>query len=79
MSSKLKEVAEECERLGAKTFYLKCNVTKEEECIQVIQQGVNKFKGIDILFLNAGISATIKLEEMKDVSIIEYYFIIISS
>eukprot|EP01080_Neovahlkampfia_damariscottae_P008588 gene8588-413_t len=67
----LKQVAEECEQLGAKTFYLKCDVTKEEECFEVVKQGTKEFGGLDILFLNAGISATIKLEDMKDKSIIE--------
>jgi NADP-dependent 3-hydroxy acid dehydrogenase YdfG len=67
----LKQVSKECEALGANVFYLKCDVTKEEECKEVIQQGIKKFNKLDILFLNAGVSATIKLEDMKDTLLLE--------
>ncbi len=35
---------------------------------------MKKFNKLDVLFLNAGISATIRLDDMKDMSIIEFDF-----
>lgn len=53
---KLKLVEEKCKQLGAKTLVVKCDVTVETECQQLIAQAVASFNRIDALINNAGIS-----------------------
>lgn len=53
---KLNHVKQQCEALGAQTLLVKCDVSLEEDCKNLINQTVAQFKTIDILINNAGIS-----------------------
>ncbi len=53
---KLNHVKQQCEALGAQTLLVKCDVSLEEDCKELINQTVAQFKTIDILINNAGIS-----------------------
>ncbi len=53
---KLNHVKQQCENLGAEALLVKCDVSLEADCKQLIEQTINHFKNIDVLINNAGIS-----------------------
>lgn len=53
---KLNHVKQHCEALGAKALLVKCDVSLEDDCKNLINQTVAEFNTIDILINNAGIS-----------------------
>ena len=53
---RLNHVKQSCEALGAQALLVKCDVTLEVDCKELINQTVAQFKTIDILINNAGIS-----------------------
>jgi short-subunit dehydrogenase len=53
---KLNHVKQHCEALGAQTLLIKCDVSLEYDCQNLINETINRFKTIDILINNAGIS-----------------------
>lgn len=67
--SKLESVAAECRKLGAEVLVVVTDVAIEEDCRRLIDETVETFGGIDILFNNAGISMWTLFEEVKDLSI----------
>ncbi len=50
-----KNVVEEIKKTGGKAIAIKCDVSKEDEVKEMINQIINKFGEIDILVNNAGI------------------------
>ncbi|MBM0868217.1 NAD(P)-dependent dehydrogenase (short-subunit alcohol dehydrogenase family) [Staphylococcus auricularis] len=52
-----KELSEELSKEGHKTFFVKTDVTQEEDVINLIDQTVDKFGKLDIMYANAGIAA----------------------
>ncbi|MEG1972094.1 MAG: 3-oxoacyl-[acyl-carrier-protein] reductase [Oscillospiraceae bacterium] len=50
------EVKEECEKLGVKAIAIKADVSKEDECQDLISKACDAFGRIDILVNNAGIT-----------------------
>jgi len=67
----LEDVASLCRCNGAEVCSIVCDVSSLEDCQSVVNSGLSKFNCIDILLLNAGISATQKFEEMPDLKLIE--------
>ena len=66
----LDEVAKKCKTLGAEgVLVLKCDVSKEEDCKSLVRSSVEKFGGIDILVLNAGVTMNSFVEDVVDRSI----------
>jgi len=63
---KLEEVKNEIIQTGRKCIPLKCDVTIEEEIIDVVQQALTTFGKIDILVNNAGTSAISPAENMSE-------------
>lgn len=53
---KLQLVQQQCNVLGAATLVVKCDVSIEQDCINLINLTVQKFNTIDVLINNAGIS-----------------------
>lgn len=53
---RLNHVKQSCEALGAQALLVKCDVSLEVDCKELINQTVAQFKTIDILINNAGIS-----------------------
>lgn len=53
---KLSLAAQEIEKLGAEVLMVKCDVSQEKDCKNLIDQTITKFGGIDVLINNAGIS-----------------------
>ena len=69
---RLKDIASECERVGATTCVVPTDVTEEQSCHQLIQQAVETFGRLDVLVNNAGMSMWATLEEVSDLSQFEY-------
>ena len=55
---------DEISRLGTETLIVRTDVSKEQDCKELIRQAVEKFGGIDILINNAGISMRALFEEV---------------
>ena len=53
---KLEAVKKSCHTFGAEVLVVKCDVSKEDDCKNLIEQTVQKFSTIHILINNAGIS-----------------------
>lgn len=67
---KLLAVEKECIDLGATVLAVKSDVSKEEDCIELIALATAKFKKIDVLINNAGISMRSTLMD-TDTSVIK--------
>ena len=52
----LKRVADDITARGGKVAYSVCDVTKEEDCKQLMECAIQNFQRIDILICNAGLS-----------------------
>jgi len=67
---KLDMIAKEIEAIGAKVLPVKCDVSNENDCKQLISQSIKRFKQIDVLINNAGISMRALFEE-TDLNVIK--------
>ncbi len=75
---KLNHVKQQCESLGSQTLLVKCDVSLEHDCINLIKQTVAQFNTIDVLINNAGISmralfADLDLAVLKQVMDINFW------
>jgi NAD(P)-dependent dehydrogenase (short-subunit alcohol dehydrogenase family) len=64
-ADELKKVAAECEKLGSKTEVVAVRPSSEANCDKIVKAAVDKFGGIDILVLAAGINKVSKIAEQK--------------
>lgn len=69
-ADKLNTFAKELQKFGNQVLAVPTDVTKKEDCQQLIEKCVAKFGGIDVLINNAGISMR-ALFEQSDVEVIE--------
>ncbi len=53
---KLQTVKLHCEQFGVQVLAVKCDVSVEQDCAELINQTVKTFGGVDVLINNAGIS-----------------------
>ena len=67
------EVSEELKNLGCKSIAIEADVSKEGECIRLIEETVKEFGRIDVLVNNAGIQDDLPLTE---INLDEWYKII---
>ncbi len=63
-SDKLKELAEVIESKGSQVAWCVADVSKEEDCRQLIETAAARFGGIDVLICNAGISMRALLDDV---------------
>lgn len=75
---KLEAVKIKCLAFGAECLLVKCDVSKEEDCKQLIQSTIQQFNTINILINNAGISmralfADLDLSVIKQVMDINFW------
>lgn len=52
--TKLKEVAQRCEKLGANTLGIKADLSNDQEAKSIIEKTIDKFGKLDVLVNNAG-------------------------
>ncbi len=62
---KLKQVASEIEALGAQVLAVRTDVTKKEDCQNLVDRALERFGKIDILINNAGVSMRAMFDQMK--------------
>jgi glucose 1-dehydrogenase len=67
------EVSEELKKLGCKSIAIGADVSKESDCIRLIEETVKHFDRIDVLVNNAGIQEDLPLTE---INLEEWYKII---
>ena len=67
---KLRVISKEMMNAGYEVLTVRADVSVEEDCQNLISETINKFKGIDVLINNAGISMRATLEDM-DLSVIK--------
>ena len=81
-ADKLEKIAEKCRALGSECEYMKCDVTKEQDCKYIwlydlsygriaVEKCIEKYGGLDLLVVNAGVNAHIRFEDVKDMSVYE--------
>ena len=64
-NDKLKVIGEEMMSAGYEVLTVQADVSFEEDCQHLISETISKFKGIDVLINNAGISMRATLEDMN--------------
>ena len=62
---KLRAVAAQCEALGATTLVVPMDVREEQQCRSLIDLAVSRFRRIDALINNAGVSAQALFADVK--------------
>jgi short-subunit dehydrogenase len=62
---KLQAVAAQCEALGATPLVVPMDVSQEQQCRSLVDQAVSRFRRIDTLVNNAGISAQALFADVK--------------
>ncbi len=62
---KLQFVKQQCEALGAEVHIMKCNVSIESDCRNLIDESIQQFGTIHVLVNNAGISMRAMLEDCE--------------
>ena len=67
----LRVVAEECRRYSGKAILVPTDVTEPAQCQNLIEQTVAEYGRLDTLINNAGISMWTKLEDLKDLTVLE--------
>ncbi len=65
ISDKGKEVSDRLNKEGYSTIFVKANVADEQDVINLVNQAVEKFGKLDVMFANAGINIEATVEELK--------------
>jgi short-subunit dehydrogenase len=63
--AKLGEVSERLKKSGAQVLAIPCDVSREADCRNLIDETVKNFGGIDVLINNAGISMRALFEDLN--------------
>ncbi|HWA38009.1 MAG TPA: SDR family oxidoreductase [Burkholderiales bacterium] len=63
---RLEKVRTECEAKGARAVAVKCDVSREPDCGNLMDVAARELGGIDVLVNNAGVSGHALLEEVTD-------------
>ncbi len=70
-AAKLDEVAALCRAAGAETLVLPTDVGIESDCQRAVERTVATFGTLDTLLLNAGQDMGVRLDELRDGSVLE--------
>jgi len=66
---KLEEIKKKCESRGATSVItVKADITSQVDCKRIIDETIDKYEKLDVLFLNAGIGLASTLYKMNDPS-----------
>jgi len=60
------------EKAGSEALFVKADVSKEEECVDMAKKGFERFGGIDILVNNAAVFADLVLRPFTEISSDEF-------
>ncbi len=61
-----KDIVNEIERLNGKARFVPCDVTRRDHCQNAVEQAVQTYGGLDILFNNAGIIVRQSVVELDE-------------
>src|SRR5215831_13663800 len=64
-TEELKKVADECEKLGAKTEVIALRPSSEENCDKIVKAAVDRFGRVDILVVASGLNKVSKIIDQK--------------
>src|SRR5215475_3585872 len=64
-AEELKRVADECEKLGAKTEIIALRPSSEENCDKIVKAAVDRFGRVDILVVASGLNKVSKIIDQK--------------
>ncbi len=67
----LEQVAGACRALGGQTLVAPADVAQPTECENVVRQAIAAWGGIDVLINNAGISMSVRFDQVQDLSVFE--------
>jgi NAD(P)-dependent dehydrogenase (short-subunit alcohol dehydrogenase family) len=67
----LKQVAAECEKLGAKVEAVNLRPTSAANCAKIVEAAVSRFGGVDILVLASGINKVAKIVDQAPENFME--------
>ena len=68
---RLAEVAQLCRQRGADAVAVRTDVTDERDCARAVERCVESFGRLDVLMLNAGVDMWTRLDELRDLDILE--------
>ena len=68
-AGRLESCARECAARGAEVDWLSSDVSRPEQCVQLIERAVARFGGLDILINNAGITMWSRFDAVRDLSV----------
>ena len=71
-AQKLEAVAAECRQRGGRVIIVPTDVTDEAECRELVDRTMAAYGRVDTLINNAGLSMWMKLEDVADLSTLEY-------
>ena len=67
----LRSVAAACAERGAETLVVRADVSRPEDCKALVERGVERFGGLDVLVNNAGIGMIARFDELRDLAVYE--------
>lgn len=70
-SNRLKKIVSECRKAGGEAIAVETDVSIKNECKNLIDKTVAKYKRIDTLINNAGITMWAMFDEINNISLIE--------
>jgi len=69
--NRLTEIVMQCKALGAKVISIQTDVTKKEQCKNLIDKTIEEYGKIDTLINNAGISMWARFDEITEIELFE--------
>lgn len=68
-AARLEDTADQCRKIGATALIVAGDVTRPEDCANLIDSTVREFGSLDYLVANAGVSMWARFDQIKDVAV----------
>ncbi len=69
---RLRELAEQCERLGGTALAVRTDIADEGQCKALVERTVAAFGGLDMLVNNAGLAASALFDDFPDLGLFKH-------